>query len=245
MKSIKLKLPTLLKPRRFFAWSAIAMAAIVLLSFPLTYFLPVMTGSQQFQLLHHVHGVAFFAWIGLYVLQTQLAARGNMARHREIGLLGFALTGAVILLGYWIAQRAAEIRIAKGVACPYEFTWYNIVDISLFSLFMIASILLVTKHKEWHRRFTYVAALCLVAPAATRWTLKLPYIEPFMLDIVVYLVLDPFLIALAIYDIRTLGRLHRATITCIAILIPLQIASAWIARSDWWNSVAPWLIGAP
>jgi hypothetical protein len=46
-----------------------------------------------------------------------------MARHREIGLLGFALTGAVILLGYCIAQRAAEIRIAKGVAYPYEFTW--------------------------------------------------------------------------------------------------------------------------
>jgi hypothetical protein len=245
MKSIKLKLPTPLKPRRFFAWSAIAMAAIVVLSFPLTYFLPVMTGSQQFHLLHHVHGVAFFAWIGLYVLQTQLAARGNMARHREIGLIGFALTGAVILLGFWIAQRAAEIRIAKGVAYPYEFTWYNIVDICLFSFLMIASILLVTKHKEWHRRFTYVAALCLVAPAATRWTLKLLYIEPFMLDIVVYLVLDPFLIALAIYDIRTLGRLHRATITCIVILMPLQIAGAWIARSDWWNSVAPWVIGAP
>jgi hypothetical protein len=97
------------------------MAAIVVLSFPLTYFLPVMTGSQQFHLLHHVHGVAFFAWIGLYVLQTQLAARGNMARHREIGLLGFALTGAVILLGYWIAQRAAEIRITKGIAYPYDF----------------------------------------------------------------------------------------------------------------------------
>lgn len=74
MKSIKLKLPTPLKPRRFFDSSAIAMAAIVVLSFPLTYFLPVMTGSQQFHLLHHVHGVAFFAWIGLYVLQTQLAA---------------------------------------------------------------------------------------------------------------------------------------------------------------------------
>jgi hypothetical protein len=121
-----------------------------------------------------LHAVACFAWMSRYLLQTQLAARGDMARHREIGLLGFALTGAVILLGYWLAQRAAEIRIANGVAYPYEFTWYSIVDIGLFSLFMIASILLVTKHKEWHRRFTYVAALCLVAPAATRWTLKLP-----------------------------------------------------------------------
>jgi hypothetical protein len=167
-----------------------------------------------------------FSWIGLYVWQTQLAATGKIARRREIGLLGFALTGAVIIFGYWMAQRAAENRIVAGFSLPYEYTWYNIVDISLFTLLMLASISLVTKHKEWHRRPTYVAALCLVASAATRWTLQLPYIDPFTLDIVVYLVLDLFLIALAIYDLRTLGKLHRATMTYIAILKPLQVSGA-------------------
>lgn len=243
MRTGKKTLSASAKPNVFFAWSAIVMAIIVLISFPLTYYLPLVTASKQFQLLHHVHGLAFFAWIGFYVLQTQLAMRGKMMRHRELGLLGFTLTGAVILLGYWMAQRGAELRIASGFKTPYEFTWYNIVDISLFSLLMLASILLVTKHKEWHRRLTYVAALCLVIPAATRWTLKLPYFDPFTLDIVVYLVFYPFLIALALYDFRTLGRLHKATITCIAILLPLHISAAWIARSDWWNSAAPWIIG--
>lgn len=245
MVSAEVKFSTNVKPRRFFAWSAIIMAAIVILSFPVTYFFPVITGTKQFHLLHHVHGVAFFAWIGVYVLQTQLASRGKMALHREIGLLGFALTGAVILLGYWMAQRAAEVRIASGFVNPYEFTYYNIVDISLFSIFMIGSIVLVTKNKEWHRRLTFAAALCLVIPAATRWTLKLPYFEPLTLDIVVYLIFYPFLIALVIYDFRTLRRLHRATFTCIAVLIPLQISSAWVARSDWWNSVAPLIVGSP
>ena len=244
MAIVKAGLSTPAKHHVFFAWSAILMAIIVVLSFPLTYFLPLVTASKQFQLLHHVHGLAFFAWIGLYVCQTQLAMRGKMARHRELGLLGFTLTGAVILLGYWMAQRAAESRIASGVTSPYEFTWYNIADISLFSLLMLTSILLVTKHKEWHRRLTFVAALCLVIPAATRWTLKIPYFDPFMLDIVVYVVFFPFLIALALYDFRTLGRIHKATITCITILLPLQISAAWIARSEWWNSAAPWIIGA-
>ena len=243
MAIVKAGLPTSAKHHVFFAWSAILMAIIVVLSFPLTYFLPLVTASKQFQPLHHVHGLAFFAWIGLYVCQTQLAMRGKMARHRELGLLGFTLTGAVILLGYWMAQRAAESRIASGVTSPYEFTWYNIVDISLFSLLMLTSILLVTKHKEWHRRLTFVAALCLVIPAATRWTLKLPYFDPYMLDIVVYVVFSPFLIALALFDFRTLGRIHKATITCIAILLPLQVSAAWIARSEWWNSAAPWIIG--
>jgi hypothetical protein len=244
MATVKTGLSTPAKPHVFFAWSAIVMAVIVVLSFPLTYFLPLVTASKQFQMLHHVHGLVFFAWIGLYVWQTQLAMRGKMARHRELRLLGFTLTGAVILLGYWMAQRAAESRITSGFTAPYEVTWYKIVDISLFSLLMLASILLVTKHKEWHRRLTFVAALCLVIPAATRWTLKLPYFDPFTLDIVAYVVFSPFLIALALYDFRTMGRLHRTTITCIAILLPLQVSSAWIARSEWWNNSAPWIIGA-
>jgi hypothetical protein len=123
MKTAKAGLSTPAKRHTFFAWSAIVMAIIVLLSFPLTYYLPLVTASKQFQVLHHVHGLAFFAWIGLYVWQTQLAMRGKMARHRELGLLGFTLTGAVILLGSWMVQRAAELRIASAVTSPYEFTW--------------------------------------------------------------------------------------------------------------------------
>ena len=65
METEAVKRSDTLKPRRFFAWSAILMAAIVVLSFPLTYFLPIATGSGQFHLLHHVHGAAFFAWSGL------------------------------------------------------------------------------------------------------------------------------------------------------------------------------------
>ena len=230
---------------QFFYRSAIVMGVIVVLSFPLTYYMPALTGSRHFHLLHHLHGLAYFAWIGLYVWQTRLAATGRIARHREIGLAGFALTGALVPLGVWMAQRAAEIRAAKDVPHPYEFTWFNLTDIGLFTGLMIASILLVTKHKEWHRRLTFTAALCLVAPAATRWTLKMPGLDPLFLDIAVYFVMDPFLIALLLFDRRTLGKFHPATLTCVAILIPVQVASAFIARSDWWNTLAPSLIGPP
>jgi len=233
------------QPRKFFARSAIVMAVLVFLSFPLTYYLPVITESRDFHVLHHVHGFAFFAWISLYVWQTQLVAQGKIARHREIGVLGAVLTGSMIPLGYWMAQRAAETRLANGAAHPYEFSWFNAVDIGLFSILMIASMALVTKHKEWHRRLTFVAALCLVAPAVTRWSLKLPYLDPIALDVFSYLIMYPFLVALVVYDTRTLGKWHPATMTCIAVLIPLQISGAWIARSEWWNGVAPWVFGSP
>jgi hypothetical protein len=239
--------PTALPSERpqFFARSALVMTAIIVLSFPLTYYLPVLSGTRAFDTLYHVHALVFFAWIALYVWQTQLAARGQIARHREIGLAGFALTGAMIPLGYWIAQRAAVHRIAAGRENPYEFTWYNVVDITSFALLMAASILLVTRHKEWHRRLTFTAAAYLTLDAATRWTLKIPGVEPFILDIASYAVLYPFLAALALFDWRTLGRLHPATITCTLVLLPLHLSSAWVARSDWWNNLAPGLIGPP
>ena len=231
--------------RRFFANAALLMGLIVVASFPLTYFGPMLTGARKFHLLHHVHGLAFFAWTGLYVWQSQLVAAGKVARHREIGLLGFALTGAMLPLGYWMAQRAAEIRQAAGAAHPFEYTWFNVSDLSLFAGLMAASMLTVTRHREWHRRLTFAAALCLVAPAATRWTLRIPGVDALALDVFSYVFVYPFLIALALHDRRALGRLHPATLTIIGLLIPIQIAGAWIARSDWWNALAPGLIAAP
>lgn len=229
---------------QFFARTALVMAAIVVLSFPITYYLPVATGSGNFDTLHHIHGLVFFAWFGLYVWQTQLVARGQIVKHRAIGLGGFALTGLMIPLGFWVAQRGAERRIGT-MEHPYEFTWYNLTDMALFTVLMIAAIALVVRHKEWHRRFVFVAALCLVAPAATRWTLRVPGIDPLLLDIAVYFVIYPFLIALALFDRRVLGKLHPATLISIALLLPVHISGVWIARSHWWNAIAPGLIGPP
>lgn len=230
---------------RFFANAALLMAILVLLSFPLTYYLPVLTGTHSFQLLHHVHGLACFAWIGLLAWQARLVAKGHVARHREIGLSGFALSGALILSGYWMAQRGGENRLAQGEAQPWEFTYYNLIDISLFALLMIGAIVLVTRHVDWHRRLMYIAALCLVAPALTRWTLKLPLANSLLVDLLAYvLVTIPFLVALAAHDRRALGHIHAATLAGAALVLPLQLSSPWIARSAWWNGIAPTLLGS-
>lgn len=229
---------------QFFARSALVMAAMVVLSFPITYFVPVASGTDKFDTLHHLHGLVYFAWMGLYVWQTQLVARGQVARHREVGLVGFALTGVMVPLGVWMAQRGAQRRLGT-MEHAYEFTWYNFVDLTLFTLLMVVAIVLVTRHREWHRRFVFVAALCLVAPAATRWTLHVPGVDPFILDIAVYLVIYPFLAALALFDRRTIGRIHPATLASVGLLVPFHLSGAWIARSSWWNALAPGLVGQP
>ena len=226
----------------FFATSALLIAALVLLSFPATYFIPLATGSKQFTLLRHLHGLAFFAWVGLFVVQTQLVRTGKVKLHRELGMAGVALAGAMLPLGIWQTVQAAGERQARGVEQPFEYAIYNLVDITVFCIAFAWAIFEATRRVEWHRRLIFVAFLNLFAPAFSRisWMTVIPF--PWS-DMIPALVGDAVLIALAIYDKRKLGRIHPVTLGAMTILIPVHAISPLIARTDWWNSIAPLLFG--
>ena len=217
------------------------MLAMVLASFPATYFAPILTGSARFAPVYHLHGIAFFAWIGLYAWQTHLVAAGRPARHRELGLWGFALSGMMVPLGFALAIAAIERRIANKDPNPFDFTLYNIVDILSFTVLMAASIAAVTRHIEWHRRFTFAAAVVLVGPAISRWFLAMPPLPPFT-DFAPNFLADLFLVALAVHDHRTTGRIHPVTLACLIVLVPIHLLTPFVASSDWWRGVAPGLL---
>jgi len=223
---------------RFFARTGWLMLAMVVGSFPLTYFSPMVTGARHFAPIYHIHGLAFFAWIGLYAWQAQLIADGRTLRHRELGLAGIALTALMLPLGIALAIAAIRRRMSTGDPHPFDVTLYNMVDIASFSILMIASIAAVTRHSNWHRRFTFAAALCLVGPAISRWILPLPPLPP-ITDFAPNILADLFLIALIFHDRRTLGRVHPATIWVMAILIPIHLVSPYLASSDAWRAIAP------
>src|SRR5258708_4703231 len=46
------------------------------------------------------HGIAFFAWLLLFIAQTILVRTGNLALHRRIGMLSAILAAALVVLGY-------------------------------------------------------------------------------------------------------------------------------------------------
>lgn len=99
--------------------------------------MPIATGSRHFSLLHHLHGFAFFAWIGLYVAQPQLVRRGDIRVHREMDITSVALAGAMVPLGVGMAVTAAAARQAKDVALPFEFSLYNLVEIIVLVLVLV------------------------------------------------------------------------------------------------------------
>lgn len=234
--------PTAARGSRFFSGSAILIAALVVLSFPLTYFIPLMTGSKSFTLLRHLHGLAFFSWIFLYVIQTQLVRTSQVRLHRELGTASVALAGAMLPLGLWQAVTSASERQAAGAARPFEFSLYNLVDILVFSIAFGWAIYEATRRIEWHRRLMFVAALNLFGPAFSRWILRIPITFPWS-DMGPNLVADALLFALMLHDRGTIGRIHPVTLWAALTLIPLHAAEPLIARSALWNATAPGLFG--
>lgn len=222
---------------QFFARSALLMLALVLASFSFTYFWPIATAGKRFSLVMHLHSAAYFGWMALYAWQTRLVATGRVARHREWGLAGIALSAVMVPLGIVIAIAGAKRRISAGRAHPFDTTLFNVVDLGTFAILMTASIAAVTRHPAWHRRFTFVAALCLVSPALSRWLRIIPEAPPWT-DLLPNLA-DLFLVALAIHDRRTLGRVHPATWWCIGLLLPIHIVTPFLIRSDWWREIGP------
>jgi hypothetical protein len=49
--------------------------------------------------------------------------------------------------------------------------------------------------------------------------------------------------ALALHDRRVLGRVHPVTLWAVLVLIPLHAVEPFVARSSWWNALAPALFG--
>lgn len=233
------------KPRRskFFARSALLMLVMVLLAFPLSYFAPVLTGSRHFPPVYHIHGIVFFAWVGLYAWQTHLVATGRTARHREFGLAGIAISTLMVPLGIMLTIAAINRRMREGDPHPFDNTLYNVLDLGSFTVLMIASIAAVTRHVDWHRRFTFGAAVCLVGPAISRWFfgpwfIKVQSFSP-LTDWAPNLCADVFFVALILHDRRALGRIHPATIWMCLTLIPLHLMTPFVSVTDWWRHLAP------
>jgi len=226
---------------RFYARAAWVMLAMTLSPFPFTFVSPMLSGERHFPPALLIHAATVFAWIGLYVWQTQLVANGRVARHREIGLAGIAISALIVPLGVIAAIGAIQRRIAAANPAPFDTALYNVVDLLTFGALMTAAIVAVTRHREWHRRFIYGAALCLVGPAISRWFLPFPAIPPFT-DFGPNILADLLLLPLALHDRGTLGRIHPATLWVVAALAPVHLLTPFATSSGWWRAIAPGLL---
>lgn len=225
----------------FYTSMAAAIGLTVFIGFSRSFYLkPVFHAPPELSPLMVVHGLAFTAWIFVLITQTGFVATGRRDLHRRLGAAGAALAALMVVLGIWLAIDALRRGFSPvGAPPPVVFFAIPFFDMIAFAALIIMGIANRAQF-DWHKRLMILSNVALVDAAIAR----------FPIDAIAtggapvfFLLSDLFILAMAIYDWRTLRRIHPATLWAGGILVGSQIFRLVIGFTPLWASFATWLAG--
>jgi hypothetical protein len=215
--------------RMFFAGMTVLMWATVLFGFTKTYFGAGMVAAPLPNLLIHIHGAAFTLWMVLLVVQIGLISAKKLQWHRQLGLVGFGLSIAMVVLGVMAAIDALRRGVGALNVTPKTFLVVPLSDMVIFSVLVLFAYL-ARRQPAAHKRLILIATIALMDAAVGRWPVAIFAAQPKLQDLVPL----AFLLLVAGYDLISLGRIHRSTAWASALLIvvhlgrfPLGMTHAW------------------
>ena len=238
---------------RFFVRMAAACVFVAFAGFAPTYWLQLPAGTFVGSPLLHLHGLLFSGWTIYLLLQTILAARGRIARHRSWGLLGVSLATAMVLVGFAVANAVLSARLAAGFGDRARaFHIASVSMITLFGLFVAAAIVFV-RRPEIHKRLMLLATASMLPPAIARLFFAVsvgigPGLRPGLGPprtvasvLAPALAADVVILAAIVHDMRTRGRPHPANVAGGALMLAVQILREPASRTHTWYAIADFL----
>ncbi len=227
----------------FFFWMTLVMAFVVFAGFGASYFQPMAAGTlRPVAPIVHIHGVFYFAWMILLVVQSWLVNHKSMAVHRSMGLAGISIATGIVFLASTVTFLSTGKALAENPsAFVYELMYLSLIAIIAFSILFIYAINNI-RDSEAHKRFILLATVAFLAGGLNRIFIFLFEFEftPFW---ILYVSVDLIILAFLVYDWRTLGKLHRATILGAAINVVPQLLHGAIANSSAFYALTHWLVG--
>lgn len=230
--------------RYFYFHMALACAAVAFLGFAPTYFLPLATGKLSIPPAIHVHGIVFFTWSVFFAFQAWLAASGEIARHRSVGIIGVSLATAMTIFGFLAS--VASMKRAAAVGQADAGIVFSIVPLSgiLFFAVVFALAIAAVRRPETHKRLMLLAAISILDAAIARWFLTFlappgpagP--PPVAVTIPPALVACLLLVVAIVHDWRTRGRPHQAYVIGGIALVAVKLLNLPISETHAWRALA-------
>jgi len=183
-----------------------------------------------------VHGAVFTAWLVLFVTQISLIAADKVALHRQLGIVGAVLFGAMLALGYSTAITAARLGHAPpGAPPPLAFLALPLMGITV-TLILVVAALLNRRRADWHKRLMTAAMITLTPPGTARIMIPLG-LAPQAIWIALGII-EMLLVVAALYDYRVHKRVHPAWWFAIVLAVILHIGVWWAFSSPAWLAFA-------
>lgn len=213
-------------------------AALIFAGFaPSFYLKSVINAPPPLTSLTITHGVVYTGWMIAVIAQASLIAMKKAAPHRQIGVLGALLFGAVVAIGISTALTAARL----GHAPPQPgFSALPIIGILTVQGF-VTSALLLRRRPGWHKRLMLAGFIMMTQPGTGRLAIPLGFPE-FGAGFS-FIVMELLLAAAILYDWRRYGRVHPAYWTAAIVFIVFRGAVYWAFASPAWAAFVNSLIG--
>jgi hypothetical protein len=147
------------RDRQFFSRMAVACAAVGVIGFAPTYWVPLLTGNLTLPPILHLHAAVFYGWLTLFVVQSRLIASRQVLRHRSLGMLGVALVTAMCFVGSMAAVHSMRAAEAAGFgAAARAFSVVPLTGIAFFAALFVIAVVRVSQ-PDVHKRLMLVATV--------------------------------------------------------------------------------------
>jgi hypothetical protein len=228
--------------RRFFSGMALAILLATFLGFAPSYYLRgLVPAPHPFEPLRpyvFLHGLLFSLWVILFFAQTALVAGGRTDLHRRLGLTGMWLIVPMIPLALMVSLYGVgrPLTAAPGVS-PLSWLAISFLDIPVFIGLIIAA-LARRRDPATHKRLMLIAMIDMMRPSLGRLLpmLGAPGPTPLLLPLL-------FLLPLPIFDLRTRGRVHPATIWGSLLVAGVTLLTLAVWFTPPWLAFARWISG--
>jgi hypothetical protein len=231
----------LLRGRYFYVGLGLILALIIFVGFTRTYWARMAGGTLDVHPAIHLHAALFFLWTLLFVAQGVLAARGRIDLHREVGLFGIALAGAMVVSGVL----AMIVTVHEGLGTPREIIVRANAALSVGAMIMFTTFMALAignlKTPERHKRFIVLAMFSMLQAAVARLIMLVPTIAHPLRTLLGTIIVDLILLAVIVADTRVRGRLHPVYVGGAAFIVSIQYLRRAVLDTESWRYFVNWL----
>lgn len=193
-----------------------------------------------------LHGAVFFFWLLLFLTQTMLVRKGNIAVHKRLGTVSAVLAVIMVLLGYHVAiamaRRGYDLSGNLDARTdPLAAVAFPLLDVVMFAGLYLAAFLF-RRRPAVHKRLMLLTVVAALMPAPVADLLGhfsffhgKQYLTPVLVGI--------FLASSAIYDWIVLHRVHPVSLWVPLFIFALEnVCAAAVFPGRAWHAFAARLV---